>query len=135
MTYNSLHISITIDQPADQVYSFASDPENLPKWASGLSSSIRNTGDTWIASSPMGEVSIRFADQNSYGVLDHEVVLPGGVKVYNPLRVFPNGEGSEVLFSLYMLPGRTQEEFNEDVKLVERDLKRLKDLVEAGGTN
>lgn len=36
MTLKSLHISVSINCPVDKVYEFASNPENLPKWAAGL---------------------------------------------------------------------------------------------------
>jgi len=42
MTFKSRHVSVSINRPADQVYEFASNPENLPKWAAGLSGSIKN---------------------------------------------------------------------------------------------
>jgi len=44
------HVSISIArQPAD-VYEFASDPRNLPRWAAGLArSEVRQDGDAWIA--------------------------------------------------------------------------------------
>src|SRR5262249_27425941 len=45
--------------PAD-VYAFASNPENLPRWASGLSGSIENVNGDWIATSPMGKVKVKF---------------------------------------------------------------------------
>jgi len=48
-TFKSKHISISIDRPAEQVYEFASNPENLPKWAAGLSGSIKNVNGDWIA--------------------------------------------------------------------------------------
>jgi uncharacterized membrane protein len=32
MTFRSQHISVSINRPADQVYEFAANPENLPKW-------------------------------------------------------------------------------------------------------
>jgi uncharacterized membrane protein len=37
MTFMAKHISVSINRPAGQVYEFASNPENLPKWAAGLS--------------------------------------------------------------------------------------------------
>jgi hypothetical protein len=33
MTFIAKHISVSIDLSAAQVYEFASNPENLPKWA------------------------------------------------------------------------------------------------------
>jgi uncharacterized membrane protein len=49
MTFESRHISVSINLPADEVYEFASNPENLPKWAAGLSGSIKNVNGDWIA--------------------------------------------------------------------------------------
>lgn len=77
-TFKSQHISVSINRPADQVYEFASNPENLPKWASELSGSIKNVNGDWIAESPMGRVKIKFSDKNKFGVLNHVVTLPSG---------------------------------------------------------
>lgn len=100
--YKAEHISQSIERDWRDVYDFASNPENLPQWASGLSrSSIRKSGEVWVADSPMGEVKIKFAERNDYGVLDHDVTLPSGEVNHNPLRVVKNGSGCEVIFTLY----------------------------------
>src|SRR3989337_2779806 len=104
MTFKSQHISVSSNRPTDQVYEFVSNPEKLPKWATGLSSYIKNVNGDWIAESPMGRVKVKFADKNKFGILDHDVTLPSGAKVYNPVRVFPNNDGSESIFTLYRLP-------------------------------
>jgi hypothetical protein len=111
----------------------ASNPAKLPEWAAGLGGSIEQVGDDWIADSPMGKVKVKFIESNEYGVLDHEVTLPSGEKVYNPMRVFPNGRGSEVVFTLYRLPGMDEQSFRADARLVEADLLKLKDILEAAG--
>ena len=126
MTFMAKHISISIDRSAAQVYEFASNPENLPKWAGGLSGSIKKVNDDWIAEAPMGKVKVKFADKNNFGVLDHDVTLASGVKFYNPMRVLPNDDGSEVVFTLYRHPGMSDQKFAEDAALVEKDLMRLK---------
>ena len=128
MTYESRHISVLINRPADQVYEFASNPENLPKWAAGLSGSIKNVDGDWIAESPMGSVKVKFADKNKFGVLDHDVTLPSGKKVYNPMRVFPNNDGSELIFTLYRRRGMSDQMFADDAKIVKKDLEKLKSL-------
>src|SRR3990172_12904197 len=130
MTFKSQHISVSIDRPANEVYEFASNPENLPKWAAGLSGSIKNVNGDWIAESPMGRVKVAFADRNNFGILDHDVTLPSGEKVYNPMRVFPNNDGSELLFTLYRRPDMSDQMFAENVKAVTRDLERLRTLLE-----
>jgi uncharacterized membrane protein len=130
LTYKSLHISISIDRPADEVYEFVSHPENLPRWAAGLSGSIKNVNGDWIAESPMGRIIVKFAERNDFGILDHDVTLPSGDKVNNPMRVFPNNDGSEIIFTLYKRPGVSERMFAEDVKAVAKDLEKLKTLLE-----
>jgi uncharacterized protein YndB with AHSA1/START domain len=125
------HISVSIARPPAEVYEFASDPRNLPKWASGLArSEVRKDGDEWIADAPMGQVRVKFAERNSFGVMDHDVKLESGVAVHNVMRVVPNGEGSEFVFTLIRQPGTLDEEFAKDKATVESDLKTLKDLLE-----
>jgi hypothetical protein len=124
------HISVSINCSPQAVYDFASNPENLARWATGLGGSITKEKGEWIADSPMGKVRIRFAERNTYGVLDHDVILESGIQVHNPIRVVPNGGGSEVIFTLFRQPDMSDEKFAEDAQWVEKDLKILKALLE-----
>ena len=124
------HVSVSIARSPDDVYAFVSNPENLPRWASGLAGAIRNVGGEWIADAPAGKVRIRFVPRNPFGVLDHDVVLESGATVHVPLRVVPNGSGSEVVFTLLRQPDMTDEKFAEDARWVEKDLGALKRLLE-----
>jgi hypothetical protein len=125
------HISVSVERPPAEVYLFAAEPENLPRWAKGLSGSIEKVGGEWIASSPMGKVRVRFVERNALGVLDHDVLLESGTSVHNPMRVVANGDGSEVIFTLFRRSGMTDDEFAADAQAVERDLSALKSLLEA----
>ncbi len=125
------HISVSIDRPPDEVYAFVSNPENLPKWATGLGGSIKNVKGEWVADSPMGKIKIKFAEKNKFGVLDHEVTLESGVTINNPMRVIPNGQGSEVFFTLIRQPETSDEKFASDARWVEKDLHILKGLLES----
>lgn len=125
------HISIYIERKPGDVYEFASDPRNLPKWAAGLArSEVRKEGTEWVADAPFGTVRVRFAERNRFGVLDHDVRLESGVTIHNPMRVIPNGEGSEFVFTLIRRPGMFAKEFAADKAAVEKDLKTLKKILE-----
>jgi hypothetical protein len=78
----------------------------------------------------MGKVKVKLAAKNQFGILDHDVTLPSRVKVYNPMRVFPNSDGSELVFTLYRRPDMSDQEFAEDAQAVENDLAKLKTLLE-----
>lgn len=131
----SRHVSVWIEAAPEVVYAIAADPEQLPRWASGLAqSTLRQTADGWVADSPMGEVIVEFAPSNEYGVLDHVVRMPSGEAVYNPFRVIPAGQGQarcEAVFTVRHRPGMTDEEFASDAATVAADLDRLKRLAES----
>lgn len=124
------HVSVSIERSPEDVYRFASDPRNLPRWASGLGGEIRSVDGRWIADGPLGEVEVRFVERNDLGVLDHDVVPESGPTVRNPMRVLANGDGSEVTFTLFRRPGVSAEKLDEDARWVEKDLRKLKSVLE-----
>ncbi|MFC0597723.1 SRPBCC family protein [Streptomyces palmae] len=130
----SRHIGVHIDRPVQEVYAYTSDPTNLPAWARGLAGAVEKVGDQWVATaSALGRVVVSFAPPNEFGVLDHDVTLPSGVTIYNPLRVIADGTGSEVVFTLRRQPEMTDAEFERDAGAVADDLARLRDLLESEG--
>jgi uncharacterized protein (TIGR02246 family) len=42
-------IGVSINRPPNEVYDFASNPENLPQWATGLGGSIQQVDGEWVA--------------------------------------------------------------------------------------
>ena len=128
----SQHISAWINRPAIDVYRFTADPELLPQWAAGLASGeLTRVGDTWVAQSPMGEITIEFTPANDFGVLDHVVNLPSGESVFNPLRVVPAGaQWCEVVFTLRRRPEMTDADYTADAAAVAADLATLKRILE-----
>lgn len=126
-------IHIGIDRSVDAVYAFASRPENMPLWASGLASGLTQTQDGWIAEGALGDIRIHFAPDNSFGVIDHTVLLRSGQQVFNALRVVPNGSGTEVMFTLLRQDGVNDEQFDADAAWVLKDLTALKEILEREG--
>ena len=123
-------ISISINRNWNDVYEAIWRPESFPKWASGLSKSpLAKYGEVWKAEGPEGPITIRFTDHNVFGVMDHYVNVGIGSQIYIPLRIIPNGEGAEVLLTLFRQPGMSDAKFEADAEWVKRDLLSLKALV------
>ena len=128
----SRHLSVRIARPAADVYGYAADPAHLPQWAAGLAAGVRQVDGEWVADSPMGQVVVRFVPRNDLGVLDHDVLLPDGTTTTNPVRVLPDGDGCEVVFTLRRTSGSDAAAFEADAATVTADLATLKRVLEAG---
>jgi len=126
-------VSRVIAASPDLVYEYARDLENLPQWAAGLAQSeVVRDGETLFVESPMGRVEVRFVERNVFGVLDHDVTLPSGTVVTNPVRVLAHPEGSEVVFTVRQIE-LDDEEFARDVETVSADLQRLEHRITETG--
>jgi hypothetical protein len=124
-------VSISINKSKDDAYKFASNAENFPKWIAFMKSMSKKSENVWIAETDSGKIEIEMTPQNDFGIIDHLVKLPDGTIVSNPLRVIKNGSQSEVVFTLFKMPNKTDQDFENDSKLVETDLKSLKRILES----
>ena len=129
--YQSRNLSVQIGRNPRDVYNFTSVPENFPRWASGLGKSLKRKNGEWIAETPQGPIKVRFTERNEFGILDHYVIPESGAEIYIPMRVIPNGSGSELIFTLFRLSDVSDEKFAADAEWVMRDLTALKNLLEA----
>ncbi|HTJ97250.1 MAG TPA: hypothetical protein VL381_07255 [Rhodocyclaceae bacterium] len=126
-------LNIEIAVKPDAVYSAVRDPAKLPLWASGIAKSVEVRDGIWFVETgtALGTVQLTFCADNPFGVLDHTVRLPDGTEVLNPVRVIANGEGSELIFTVFQTAGMSDEQFVNDVQAVKRDLKTIKHLLES----
>lgn len=119
---------ISIERDWRDLYDAIWRPEVFGQWASGLADSdLRQEGDAWLADGPAGPVRMRFTPHNEFGVMDH-FVDAAGAEIHIPLRVLQNGDGAEVILTLYRQPGMDDERFAADAKWINRDLRALKAL-------
>ena len=123
-------LTISINCNPKKVYQFVSNLENMPKWAKTFCRSIKKSAGEWIIETPQGPMGIRIAPKNDFSILDHTVIPAPGVEVYVPMRVVPNGGGSEVIFTLFQQPRMSDESFAKDQGMVEQDLYTLKQVME-----
>ena len=129
-TIESRTVSVRISRPFPEVYEFMVKPENWNQWATGLGKAIRQTPEGWVAETQQGQIKVRFTPRNSFGVLDHYVVRSTKPEVYVPMRLIANGDGCELLFTLFREPGMTDDRYAGDMEFVKKDLNGLKELLE-----
>lgn len=128
--FESRTLSVSVRCDPGKLYQYVLDLANLPQWAVSLCKGIIRSEPTWLIDTPQGPMGIRFVEPNVLGVLDHYVTPAPGHEVYVPMRVVANGEGCEVLFTLFRSAQVSDEGFARDIGMVERDLKSLKEIME-----
>jgi uncharacterized membrane protein len=69
-TQDGLTLQLSIEHSLEQTYAFLREPENFPKWASGLGSGLTRENDKWYASAPQGRAEVTFSEANPHGVAD-----------------------------------------------------------------
>ncbi len=126
----STTVGVSVNRDPKTVYEFVSNLENLPTWAKMFCLSVKQLNGGWIVETPQGPAKIRLVERNNLGILDHHVNTSPAVEVFVPMRVVPNGDGSEVMLTVFQTPEMSEEKFAEDIGLVERDLKNLKHALE-----
>jgi uncharacterized protein YndB with AHSA1/START domain len=130
VTLEARTVSVSVDRSPADVYEYAADPRNLPRW-SFIEAVAPSDDGRWEATVPGGGRSLfTFAPPNELGVLDHDVVVSEEHVVHVPMRVVANQGGSEVLFTAYRQPGMSDADFAADIAAVEKDLATLKTVLE-----
>ena len=123
-------MSTSIKSDPKTVYDFVSNLENLPRWAPSTFPSIKEVNGEWVVETPNGRNKVMITEKNNFGILDHHVKLTSGVEVYVPMRVVKNGDGCEVLLTVFQAPEMTDDGYAKDIQTVEKDLNHLKTLIE-----
>ena len=128
---NSRTVSVSIFRDARETYEFIRDTSHLTEWATGLGAVTGHIGDVVQIDTPNGPGTLTFARPNDFGILDHTITLNGNVVTEVPMRVLPNGEGCEVLLTIFQPEDMTEREFSRDANWVKRDLESLRDALES----
>ncbi len=126
--------TIPIHRKYADVYGFLAEPKTFALWGGSLpETEMKHLGGMdYLVTLPRGPRVMRFTPFNEFGVLDYEVFLEGetGGPV-TPVRVHPNQDGCEIVFTWFQRPGVSDEQFESDAEWAYSDLLRMKAYIEA----
>lgn len=122
--------SVTIAATPEEVVTFVADPENLPKWAIGFARSIRRENDSWIVTTPQGDVTVQICTDSDQSIVDFVMSPAPGVTVTAYSRVLPNEEGAEYVFTQFQTAGMADEIFEGQIEALGHEFNVLKSLLE-----
>jgi hypothetical protein len=124
--------TITVEAAPDDVAAFLADGANLPRWAIGFARNVRRDGDRWVVATAEGEVPTVVDAHDAARVIDFRMEPAPGVDAVAHVRVLPNGDGSEVVFTQFQRPGLPDGVFDHLVAAVRHELVALKAILEVG---
>lgn len=130
--FPSTTISMAIDRPYKVIYAFLSDPATLPLWTEGLLHAALTPVSEWVwATLHEGRpVTIHFTPPNPLGVLDISVLGDDVLERHYRVRVFPNGEGTELCCTVLQSPGEDDAHFASECEWLRTDLNVLRAFLE-----
>ncbi len=123
--------SITINAPVSRVFTFVANLANWPKWAIANVVAVKpGTSEWWAMETRTGLGRIRIRPEEASGVLDYDLIS-SGVQWKVAARVVAKGSGSEFTLEFSPPPSISKEAFDKQVGLADKELARLKQLLES----
>ncbi len=131
-TWRMQTLIFPVARPCDEVYAFLADPLTFPTWASNLGDDFVQVGETdWRTTTRNGPTILRFSPPNAYGILDHAVFLAGDEPQTTPMRVVPNGEGSDILYTVVQRGGVPVSAIESEIEWLHSDFGALVSMLES----
>ncbi len=125
--------SISIEAHPAWVFEYVSNPANLPQWSRSFCLSVSQQDEAWIIETPHGPVQVYIQAFSDSGVVDQYLFPSPEVQVHIPMRVLPNGSGTEFIFTLFQPDDISDEDYRQEVYWVEQELMILKQVLEESG--
>lgn len=131
-TTRSITKTVCIACDPRDAFDFLADLGNWPRWAvvNVKSTHPSEDSDWWTMVTPHGEARLRIRPDARHGILDHDFFDPQASWTV-PARVIANGDGAEFMITFFQPPGFTDDFFDAQIKLVDIELAKLKELLEA----
>ncbi len=130
-TARSITKTVRIARNPKAVFDFLADLGNWPKWAIVNVKSTHRTADPewWDMVTPRGQARLRMRADEAHFILDHDFV-DSQASWTVPARIIANGSGAEFMITFFQPPSFTDAFFDEQIKLVDNELAKLKELLE-----
>jgi hypothetical protein len=116
--------SISIAATPTTVHGYVADPHHLPAWAPAFAAGIRPSGEHWKVTQGETEVDISILADPERRTID--IVSANDRNRGAFLRVLPNGDGSELLMTLFFPPDTPRDAIDAQMATVDAELAAVR---------
>lgn len=119
-------VTTVLAAPADEVFAYLADIENLPDWATEFARRLERDGDDYKAVNGLGEFFFAIRSDPATGVID---MYAGPTK--DAMAVFPTrvvglpGGGTAYSFTMFQAPGMPDELFDSQRASLQREFAHI----------
>jgi hypothetical protein len=127
---NSKTVTLILNAPKSEVFTFISNIENLPKWATEFCKELKKVGDKYkvISCNPdAGELFFSIRSDRATGVVDMFAgPTPEQMSIF-PTRVVELSDKTSVyIFTMFQTPGMSDELFNAQYNSLTKEFGNIR---------
>jgi hypothetical protein len=127
---NSKTVTLILNAPKSEVFSFISNIENLPKWATEFCKELKKVGDKYkvISCNPdAGELFFSIRSDRATGVVDMFAGPTAEQMSIFPTRVVELSDKTSVyIFTMFQMPGMSDELFNAQYNSLTKEFGNIR---------
>jgi hypothetical protein len=116
--------SVSIATTPAAVHGYLADARNLPEWAPSFAAAVRPCGGDWVVTQGDAEIDVTILADRDRGTVDIVAAADHARGVF--LRVLPNGQGSELLFTLLLAPDTPEHQIDAQMATVDNELAAVR---------
>ena len=121
----------TFTASKETVFTFLSDIQNLPKWATGFAQAVKEVDGKFKVITPDGEIFFRMESDIQTGIIDMYCGDSEDEMAYFPSRVISLPDGNSAYhITNFQWPGITDEMFATENEILAEEFKNIRQLVE-----
>ena len=119
-------VTATFPAPADEVFAYLADIDNLPEWATEFARELKHVDGRYKVVNGLGEFFFELHADPGSGVIDMLAGPREDALQLFPTRVVPLGDsGSAYTFTMFQAPGQPDQQFDGQYHSLLREFENL----------
>jgi hypothetical protein len=122
-------VTTVLNRSPEDVFTYLSDIENLPEWATEFARELKRDGDDYKVVNGLGEFFFDIRADAASGVIDMFAGPTKDAMAVFPTRVVRCGDGAAYSFTMFQAPDMPDELFESQYESLKREFRNIEALL------